>query len=188
MEQIFHHCNGYELSYSEFGLYFWPRNWNTREGKRHIYAKDTKLKMVRAQMTARKTHPAHAHCYCLRQDAKKLAATLGSSAIYLTIDNKAKVPVGVNCATKQTPLMMQLRNEVRLNDHSIAVGPGHKLDLNVYLVSKVNKTMINDATAVKYSGDVAVRSVAHKHNPTTPASHHFDIKNMIHGDSTVITS
>ena len=186
-KEIYKKCkeNGYDLSYSAFGLYFWPRNWNTREGKRHIYAKQTKLKLAKAQTTARKKHPAHQHCYTLRQDAKKIASTLGSSALYMTMDNKAKVPVGVNCATKQTPIMMQMRNEVRLHDHSFVVGPHHKLDPNVYLVSKVERNKIDDASAVKCVGNVyvAVRSVAH--NPTTPQSHHYDINCMIKGRTDV---
>ena len=188
MKDIHKKCeeNGYHLSYSSLGYYFWPKNWNTKEGKRHIYAKYVNIKLAKSQSNARKTHKAHSHCWTLRQDSKKLCAFVGEKyGVYLGIDNKAVVPVGINCAIKQTPIMMQVRQQVRLQDHTVAVGPGHKLCPSVYLVSQIVPNMINDPAAIRYNGDVYVPVRSCSHNPSSPASPHMDIHNMVNGKTAV---
>ena len=50
----------------------------------------------------------------------------------ISMDDKAKVPIGVTAATKQAPLMMHVSYEVRLPDHDFVKATKHKLSPLVY--------------------------------------------------------
>ena len=43
------------------------------------------------------------------------------SVLVLSIDDKAKIPIGMGAATKQTPMVMHVTYEIRLPDHDFVV-------------------------------------------------------------------
>ena len=50
----------------------------------------------------------------------------------ISMDDKAKAPIGVTAATKQAPLMMHVSYEVRLPDHDFVKATKYKLNPSVY--------------------------------------------------------
>ena len=65
---------------------------------------------------------------------------LGPDAItFMSIDDKARVTLGLATATLQVPIFMYLDHEVRLPDHSFVVGERHNLIPLVYNVCNVSK-------------------------------------------------
>ena len=49
------------------------------------------------------------------------------TCLFLSIDDKARVPLGLTCANKQAPIIMHMEYKVRLPDHNFVVGERHKL-------------------------------------------------------------
>ena len=92
------------------------------------------------------------------------------------MDDKAKVPIGITAAEKQTLLLIHMEYQVTLPDHDFVVGSRHKLILSVVGDMKVvkNKYLTNDG--VTYSGPtyIAIRSVKHS---GSSAFHHLQDMN-----------
>ena len=85
------------------------------------------------------------------------------------MDDKAKDPIGITVAKKQTPLFMHMEYQVTLPDHDFVVGSKHKLMPSVIGDMKVVKS--KDLT-VYYSGPtyIAIRSAKHSRSS---AFHHL---------------
>lgn len=87
---------------------------------------------------------------------------------FLSQDDKAKVPIGLTAANKQSSLVMHVEYRVSLPDHDFVIGGQHKLCPSVYAgidiknggLGKPNATYF---TYVTYSGPtyVAIRSCKH---------------------------
>ena len=68
-------------------------------------------------------------------DMRSLDPLFGPEAmVYLSNDDKARVPLGLAAATLQSPILMHLDYKVRLSDHDFPVGDRHKLIPSVYCV------------------------------------------------------
>ena len=53
---------------------------------------------------------------------KNTATMFGpDSVLVLSSDDKAKIPIGIRAATKQTPMVMHVTYEIRLPDHDFVV-------------------------------------------------------------------
>ena len=52
--------------------------------------------------------------------------------VVLSIDDKARVKLGLAAASLQSPMLMRLDYKVRLPDHSFVVGERHSLIPSVY--------------------------------------------------------
>ena len=180
--------NGYNLSKTGLYYYFEPRNWSTTEGQRHIKAKELGLniKLLRAQNSARKEHPAHNHCMRIRRDGEIMASILGKNeCLVLSMDDKCKVPVGIAAAVKQTPLIMCASRRVKLPDHSFAVGPGHKLTPSVIVAPQISydKTIgVADFRAVRAIGPIYVANRSMAHSKSSPFTHGYDLEYLLTSD------
>ena len=62
------------------------------------------------------------------------------------MDDKAKVPIGITAAKKQSPLIMHMEYQITLPDHDFIVGPKHKLIPSVIGDMKIvkSKDLTND--------------------------------------------
>ena len=73
----------------------------------------------------------------LTNDMKSLDPLFGPEALtYLSIDDKARVPLGLAAANLQSPILMHLEYKVRLNDHDFVVG-GRRHLTNVRVVPRL---------------------------------------------------
>ena len=69
---------------------------------------------------------------------KDIASLFGAENVFiLSVDDKAKVPIGVTAANKQSPLIMHVDNEIRLPYHDFAKATRHKLTPSVYFACEI---------------------------------------------------
>ena len=93
--------------------------------------------------------------------------------VVLSIDDKARVKLGLAAASLQSPMLMSLDYKVRLPDHSFVVGERHSLIPSVYGVCD-----INEKGRLTYSGDTFIGIRCGKHDSSTPYSHAYDIREL----------
>ena len=111
---------GYCLSRSATYLRLMPKRSNTLEGIRHI--KTFPVKLIKADNTARDRHIDAGFTFACMQYMDEICSMFGpDSCFYLSLGDKAKVPLGLAAATKQSPILMHLDYQVRLPDHDFLV-------------------------------------------------------------------
>ena len=79
--------------------------------------------------------------------------------LVLSIDDKARVKLGLAVASLQSPMLMSLDYKVRLPDHFFDVGERHSLIPSVYGVCD-----INEKGRLTYSDDTFMRIHSRKHD------------------------
>ena len=85
---------GYVLSRQALYLRLIPRRSNTIKGKRHVGTVPVKIR--KAQNTLRKKHEDANFCFATKQYMKDTASLFGAENVFvLSVDDKAKVPIGV---------------------------------------------------------------------------------------------
>ena len=92
---------------------------------------------------------------------------------FLANDDKAKVPIGLPAANIQSPILMNMRYEVRLPDHNFVVASRHHLTPSVCAICD-----IDDTGNVKNTRDTFIRIRSGKHESSTPYTHLYDIKHL----------
>ena len=111
-------------------------------------------------------------------DMKSLDLLFGPDALlYLSIDDKARVPIGLAAANNQSPLLMHLEYKVRLADHDFMVGSKHTLIPSVIAVCNVLPN-----GKVSYSGKTFIRIRSGKHDSSTAFTHAFDMRELFESD------
>ena len=82
-----------------------------------------------------------------------------SQCVYLGIDDKAKVPLGIAAANKQQSILMRMDYKIKLPDHTSAIADRHQLIPSVHGVCIVDADKFGDAAAIKHSGPtyIAIR-------------------------------
>ena len=171
---------GFELSRSGVYLHLLPRKSNSVEGKRHVNT--VPVKLVKSQNDQHAKHPDTNFAKASIRAIEEIASILGDSEVsFLSVDAKARVPIGITAASKQAPLMMHLEYKVKLPDHDFVKAPNHKLIPDVYAGIKINSEqgLIGNPQAVTYSGPtyIAVRSA--KHSTSTAYQHLDDMKRLL---------
>ena len=91
---------------------------------------------------------------------------------YISQDDKARVPLGLPVAKKQTALIMHVDYKIKLPDHDFSIGEKHKLIPSVYAACHVKDRKIS------FSGPtyIAIRSA--KHDSSTANSHQYDFTRL----------
>ena len=108
------------------------------------------------------------------QDMFAIAQLFGPEAVlFLSNDDKARVPLGLAASSLQAPILMHLEYKVRLPDHDFVVGPRHKLIPSVYGVCNVKED-----GDVSYSGDTFITVRSGKHDSSSAATHSYDVHNL----------
>ena len=90
--------------------------------------------------------------------------------LFVSNDDKARVPLGLAAASLPSPILMHLEYKVRLPDHDFVVGARHKLIPSVYGICDINAK-----GEVTYSGDTFIRVRSGKHDKSSAASHSYDM-------------
>lgn len=102
---------GFQISRSGTYLRLLPRQSSSTEGKKHITTVPVRLK--RAQTNQHKNHIDQNFCTASIRSIEVLGSILGpDQCIFLSQDDKARVPLGITAANKQAPILMHMDYEV----------------------------------------------------------------------------
>lgn len=141
---------GFEISQSALYLRLLPTRSNTTEGKNHKVT--VPVKLIKPSNDEHKHHDDSRFCFQTIENIKRVASILGPKQVLITsVDDKAKVPLGVTAAKLQTPMVMSMKYKVRLPDHDFVVASKHKLVPSVTALLSITPDKFT-ADAVKYSG------------------------------------
>ena len=105
------------------------------------------------------------------------------NVFFLSVDNKAKVPIRVTAANKQSLLIMHVDYEICLPDHDFLEATKHKLTLSGYSACEICTTSSKVALEISYSGPtyIAIRSGKRsgKHNSSAAYYHGRDFDHVL---------
>ncbi|XP_034253671.1 uncharacterized protein LOC117652688 [Thrips palmi] len=168
---------GFEISRSGVYLHLLPRDPTTREGKRHV--KTAPVRLVRAQNSTHKTHADGKFATCTIRCLETLAGYLGpNQVLFMSLDDKARVPLGKTAAKVQAPMLMSLEYKVSLPDHDFPVGPRHNLIPSVAAIIEIKEDLLGKPEAVTYSGPTYICIRSGKHSSSTANTHADDFRRM----------
>ena len=148
------------------------RRADTIEGKHHV--RTVPVKIGKAKKTLRNRHDDANFTFATKRYMQDIASLLGQENVFaLSVDDKAKVPIGVTAATKQSPLIIHMTHEIRLPDHDFVKATKHKLTPSVYAACEIHATSSKSDPEISYSGPtyIAIRSgktdssAAYTHGP-----------------------
>lgn len=169
---------GFNISRSGTYIRLLPRKSNTSEAKRHVVT--VPVKLSRPEADHHKAHPDQNFCVSSIRSLETVASVLGpDKVIYLSQDDKARVPIGLTAANKQAPLLMHVEYKVSLPDHDFVNASQHKLIPSVYAICEIKPNEMGRPEAVTYSGPtyIAIRSA--KHSSSTATSHADDFNRLL---------
>lgn len=123
--------DGFQISRSGVYLRLLPWRSSSLEGKRHVFT--VPVKLIRAQNDLHSKHIDGPFFTATFRYMESLASLLGpQEACFLSQDDKARVPIGITAANKQSPMIMHVEYRVSLPDHDWVVAEQHKLIPSVY--------------------------------------------------------
>ena len=94
----------------------------------------------------------------------------------LSIDDKAKVPIGVTAAKYQSALVMHMTYEIRLPDHDFVKAPKHKLIPSVYGACEIRSSSSEKEAEISYSGPTFITIRSAKHDSSTAYTHGYNFQ------------
>ena len=166
-------AEGYILSRQAAYLRVIPKRSDSHEGKRYLHTVSVKIR--RAQNNLRNKHEDANFCFATKQYMKDIASRFGAKNVFvLLFDDKAKVPIGVTAANKQTPLIMHVYYEIHLSDHDFVKATKHKPTPSVYAACEIHSTSSKTAPEISYSGPTNIAIRSGKHDSSTAYSHGLD--------------
>lgn len=173
---------GFKISRSATYLRLLPRNETTLEGRRHVLT--VPVKLCRADSDLHKGHPDQPFCAASIRSLETLASILGPEQVaFISQDDKARIPIGITAAKKQSPFLMHLEYRIRLPDHDWVIAERHKLIPSVYAGINIKSDCMGQPEAVSYSGPTYIAIRSGKHSSSTASSHAMDLERLVHLDS-----
>ena len=170
--------DGYELSRSALYLRLLRRWQDTIEGKKHV--KTVSVKIRCAKNNPRKKHANANFTFATIEHLKNIATMfVADSVLVLSIDNKAKVPIGITAATKQASVVMHMTYKIRLFDHNFVVATLHKLTPSVYAACEITKCSSKSDFSKSYSGPMHIVIQSGKHDSSTAYIHGRDFDKLL---------
>ena len=98
----------------------------------------------------------------------------------ISVDDKAKVDLGIAAAQKEQKMLMQCERTVKLPDHSYSIAPKHKLIQSVKLICNIDdKFGFGNYRAVRSHGKCYVAVRSNYHTTTSAKTHHVDSLRML---------
>ena len=86
---------------------------DTIEGRRHV--KIVPVRLLRPERNLRKKNPDRMFAKSFTDDMKSIDQQFGPNAVnYVSIDDKAKVPIGLAAAKLQAPILMHVEYKVKI--------------------------------------------------------------------------
>ena len=176
------HKMGFEISRSSTYYHLLPQRSNTIEGKRHIDTVPVRLR--RAENNLHRQHPDSQFATASIRNLETLASILGpDQVIFLSQDDKARVPLGITAANKEAPVLMHLDYHVKLPDHDWVVAEKHKLIPSVIAGIEIKSQSMAQPDAVSYSGPTYIGIRSGKHSSSTAHSHAINFDRIFNLDS-----
>lgn len=136
-----------------------PTRVDTMEAKRH--PNSYPVKSLKPEEDLHSPHIDSSFCFEVIKMVKTIAAICGSAQVTtVSADDKAKVPIGIVVANKQTKVLMRVTHKVHLPDHTFCIANRHKLIPSVYAFLQIIPDEVTPA-AVTYKGPlyIAIRSM-----------------------------
>ena len=97
----------------------------------------------------------------------------------VSIDDKAKVPLGITVATRQAPLVMPMEYEVRLPDQDFVVASKHKSVPSVYAACEIQTTSARCQPEISFTGRLYIIIRSLKHESSTAFAHGRDFGHIL---------
>ena len=157
---------GYVLGRQVLYLCLILQRADSQEVKCHVRTVSVKLR--KAKNTLRNRHADADFTFAIKRPMRDIVSLFGSDNVFvLSVDDKAKVPIGVTAVTKQAPFIMHVSYEIQLPDHDFVKGTKHKLTLSVYAARKNKPPFSRADPEITYSGPtyIAIRSGKHHIHP-----------------------
>lgn len=178
---------GIEVSRSATYTRLIPRRADSEEGKRH--KKTVPVKLIKAQTSEHKSHQDTDFCVATIKGLDLLASFLGPQQVFcVSIDDKARVRIGVTAANKQSSLLMNMQYRITLPDHDWVKGERHSLIPSVYAGITIKPFGLGDENYVTYSGPTAIKVRSGKHDSSSAKSHAKDFESLFENDDFKIIS
>ncbi|KAF2890590.1 hypothetical protein ILUMI_15583 [Ignelater luminosus] len=165
----------YNISRTELYYRLIPRNVSTKDGRRHVNT--VPVKLIRPSNSLRKEHEDTHFCAGQIKHIRDLVELLGPQAVnMLSVDDKARVPLGLPAAQKQAPILMRYERQILMPDHDYPIVKGLKL-----IPSVIGVLCFKD-WKVSYSGPtcISIREVAI--DSSTAETHRQDLIKYLHHD------
>ena len=89
----------------------------------------------------------------------------------LSVDDKAKVPIGVTAITKQASLTIHVSYEIRLPDHDFVKATKHKLTQSVYAACEIELPSSRADPDIICSGPTYIAIRSGKHDSSTACTY-----------------
>ncbi|KAF2898083.1 hypothetical protein ILUMI_08092 [Ignelater luminosus] len=103
-----------------------PIEKEQEDGRRHVNT--VPVKLIRPSNSLRKEHEDTHFCAGQIKHIRDLAKLLGPQAVnVLSVDDKARVPLGLLAAQKQAPILMLYERQILIPDHDYPIAKGLKL-------------------------------------------------------------
>ncbi|CAF0723868.1 unnamed protein product [Adineta steineri] len=150
-----------------------PHRASSIDGRRHVYTVPVRLR--RAQNDEHGKHEDGHFAAATIRYIRDLASIFGNECVlYLSQDDKCKVPIGLPAARVQAPMLMHLDYRIRLPDHDWTVAPRHQLTPSVYAVC-----LLSEDGDLSHSGPtyIAIRSA--KHDQSSADTHGLDFERLV---------
>ena len=143
-----------------------------KDGKRHVHTVPVKLQ--RPQNDLRKKHPDGHFAMASVMFTRKLANLFGDNhVLFLSQDDKVRVPLGLPISKKQTAILMHLEYKVTLPDHDFPIGEKHKLIPSVYAAC------LKKDGEVSYNGPTFISIRSGKHDKSCAETHSDDFERIL---------
>ena len=168
----------YILSWQALYLRLILRRIDNTEGKRHVRTVPVQLR--KAQNNLRNRHKDADFMFATKEFLQDIVALFGSKSMFvISVDDKAKVPIGMKAATKQVPLVMYVSYEIRLPDRDFVKATKHKLMPSVYTGCEIRSPSVWVYPEISYSGLTYVVIRSGKHDSSTAYSQGKDFNNVM---------
>ena len=163
---------GYEISRSGTYLRILPKRSNTAEGKRHVVI--VPVKLLRPENSLRKKNIDRMFAKSFIDDIQSIDSLFGHASVtHVSIDDKARIPLGIVAAQKHSAMLMKVDYRVRLPDHDFSVGQQHKLIPSVYA-----ECVLKEDGSLDYAGKTIIRIRSGKHDKSTASTHARDMQEI----------
>ena len=170
--------DGFNIHRSGVYLRLIPKHSSSLEGKRHVTT--VPVKLIRAQNDSHAKHVDQKFCVSTIKHLEEISSTLGPNEVcFLSQDDKARIPIGLTAANKQSPLLMHVEYRMSLPDHDWVVAAQHKLIPSVYAGIVIQPHGLGKPEAVSYSGPTYIAIRSGKHSSSTAYAHALDFERLL---------
>ena len=117
--------------------------------------------------------------FAIKKQMRDIVFLFGSDVFVLSVDGKAKVPIGVTAVTKQVPLIAHVSYEIRLPDHEFVKATKHKSTPSVYAACEIKPPSSRADPEITYSGPTYIALKSGKHESSTAYTYGRDFDHLL---------